>query len=80
MKIFLSKQQINIVIYANLTNFKYRIWCRKEINNYFEIYLEANKNTLLKRNYKNLYKNIIKGKIKNVVGIDLPFKKSKRAI
>jgi cytidine diphosphoramidate kinase len=80
MKIFLSKQQINIVIYANLTNFKYRIWCRKEINNYFEIYLEANKNTLLKRNYKNLYKNALKGKIKNVVGIDLPFKKSKRAI
>ena len=27
-----------------------------------------------KRDYKNLYKNAIKGKIKNVVGIDIKFK------
>ena len=73
----LSKQRINIVISANLTNFKFRSWCRKEIKDYFEIYLEATKNTLLKRDYKNLYKNALKGKIKNVVGIDLPFTKPK---
>ena len=27
-----------------------------------------------KRDYKNLYKNAMKGKIKNVVGIDIKFK------
>lgn len=74
---FLSKQKINIVVSANLTSFKYRIWCRKEIKNYFEIYIEAKKTSLLKRDYKKLYKNALVGKIKNVVGIDLPFNKPK---
>ena len=67
---FLSKQKINIVISANLTSFKYRSWCRREIKNYYEIYIEAEKASLLKRDYKKLYKNALKGKIKNVVGID----------
>ena len=69
----LSKQKINIVVAANLTSFKYRSWCRKKISNYFEIYIKAKKTSLLKRDYKKLYKNAIQGKIKNVVGVDLPF-------
>ena len=73
----LSDQRINIVVSANLTSFKYRSWCRKEIKNYFEIYIEAKKEVLLKKNYKNLYKNALNGKIKNVVGIDLPFNRPK---
>ena len=73
----LSNQKINVVVSANLTSFKYRLWCRKEIKNYFEIYIEAKKDTLLKRDYKNLYKDALKGKIQNVVGIDLPFSKPK---
>ena len=73
----LSKQRINIVVAANLTSFKYRAWCRKEIKNYFEIYIEAKKDSLLKRDYKKLYKNAFSGKIKNVVGVDLPFKHPK---
>lgn len=73
----LSDQRINIVVSANLTSFKYRSWCRKEIKNYFEIYIEAKKEVLLKRDYKNLYKNALNGKIKNVVGIDLPFNRPK---
>ncbi len=73
----LSDQRINIVVSANLTSFKYRSWCRKEIKNYFEIHIEAKKEVLLKRDYKNLYKNALNGKIKNVVGIDLPFNRPK---
>ena len=34
---------------------------------------KAKKTSLLKRDYKKLYKNAIQGKIKNVVGVDLPF-------
>lgn len=71
----LSKQKINIVVAANLTSLKYRAWCKKEIKNYYEIYLEAKRSSLLKRDYKNLYKDALKGKIKNVVGVDLPFVK-----
>ena len=72
---YLSRQKINIVVAANITNPKFRIWCRKHINNYFEIYISANRKNLLKRDYKKLYKNITIGKIKNVVGVDLPFKR-----
>ena len=69
----ISKQKINVVVSANITSLNYRKWCRKKIKNYFEIYLEAKKSSLLKRDYKNLYKNASRGKLKNVVSIDLPF-------
>ena len=74
---FLSNQSINIVISANITTFRFRTWCRKNIKNYMELYIECEKKILKKRDYKNLYKLIQKKKIKNVVGIDLPFKKPK---
>ena len=71
----LSGQKINVVVAANLTSYKYRSWCRKNLKNYFEIYIEVEKKNLLKRDYKKLYRRAIKKKIKDVVGIDLPFKK-----
>ena len=36
------------------------------------------KTLIEKRDYKKLYKNAIKGKIKNVVGIDIKFKLPKK--
>ncbi len=72
---FLSDQKINIIISANITTFSFRIWCRKNIKNYIEIYINTSKKILKKRDYKNLYKSISENKIKNVVGIDLPFKR-----
>jgi len=72
---FLSEQRINIIISANITTFSFRKWCRKNIKNYFEVYIDVPKKILIKRDYKNLYKFISEKKIKNVVGIDLPFKK-----
>ena len=73
----ISRQKINVIVSANLTSLNYRKWCRKRIKNYYEIYLEAKKSSLLKRDYKNLYKSALKGKLKNVVSIDLPFIKPK---
>lgn len=71
----LSNQKINIVIAANLTNYKYRVWCRKKIKNYYEIYIDVTKDQLMKRDYKNLYKKVFQKKINNVVGVDLPFRR-----
>lgn len=73
----LSDQKINIIVTANITSFKFRVWCRKNIKDYFEIYISANKKNLMKRDYKKLYKNVLSGKINNVIGIDLPYKKPK---
>jgi len=74
---FLSQQKVNIVVSANITTFKFRIWCRKNIKNFIEIYLETSKKILARRDYKNLYKLVSQKKIKNVVGIDMPFNKPK---
>ena len=74
---FLSIQKINIVISANITTYSFRIWNRKNIKNYFEIFIEVREKILKSRDYKNIYKKLLKKKIKNVVGFDIPFKKPK---
>jgi adenylylsulfate kinase-like enzyme len=73
----ISSQKINIVVAANLTNTKYRSWCRKNIKSFREVHIEAKIDSLLSRDYKNLYNDALKGRIKNVVGVDLLFKKPK---
>ena len=46
---------------------------KKEFKNYFEIYIEAKKKTLFKRDHKKIYSNFKNNRIKNVVGLDLKF-------
>ena len=75
----LSKQKINIIISANLTNIKFRRWMKKNVKNYYEIYISATLKSLLKRDYKKLYIKAMNNKIKNVVGVDLPFVEPKNS-
>ena len=71
---YLSDQKIHVIA-AILSNFpEWQSWNRKHIKNYYEIYLKSSLSTLKKRDSKNLYKNASNGLIKNVVGIDIPFK------
>ena len=74
---YLSDQKINIIISANITSQRFRNWCRKNIKNYFEIFIDTPFHLLLKRDYKSLYKNALNKKIKNVVGVDIKFIKPK---
>lgn len=72
---YLSEQNLNVIVSANLTSQKYRTWCKKNLRNYVHVFIDANISSLLKRDYKKLYKNALKSKIKNVVGIDVKFSK-----
>ena len=74
---FISEQKINLIISANITSEKYRKWCRKNLKNFVQIYIRASIEQLKKRDYKGLYRKALKGKIKNVVGVDLPFNEPK---
>ena len=74
---YVSQQQTNIVVSANITSLRFRKWCRKNVKNYFEIFIDTPMNVLKKRDYKSLYKKALQGKIKNVVGIDIKFIKPK---
>lgn len=76
---YISSQKVNIIISANLTSQRFRDWCKRNVKNYFEIFIDTPMQTLIKkRDYKGLYKNAIRGKTKNVVGIDIKFKLPKK--
>lgn len=48
---------------------------RKTLQNYLEIYVECSMEELQRRDQKGLYSGALKGKIKDVVGVDIPFLK-----
>ena len=50
-----------------------REWNRQNYKNYYEIFIEVNMDTLIKRDQKGLYSGALTGNIKNVVGIDIQF-------
>ena len=68
---YLSNQNINIIVAANLTSKNIETGV-KEFKNYINVYINANISSLIKRDYKNLYKKALNKKIKNVVGVDIP--------
>ena len=70
---FLSEQEIHVVCGANLTSQKYRDWCRGNIQNYFEVFLDVPMDVLQKRDKKELYSRALLGELNNVVGVDIPF-------
>lgn len=68
----LSDQGIDVVVCSICMYSAVRAWNRANIENYREIYIKVDKDTLLRRNQKGLY---TAGK--DVVGIDIPFDEPK---
>tara|TARA_B100000989_G_scaffold286033_1_gene254295 strand:+ start:2291 stop:2815 length:525 start_codon:yes stop_codon:yes gene_type:complete len=75
---YISNQKINLIISANITSEKFRKWCRNNLKHFLQIYIKAEIKSLVKRDYKKLYQRAIDKKIKNVVGVDLPFNHPKK--
>ena len=71
---FLSDQNIH-VIGSILSNFpEWQQWNKKNIKNYYQVYLKVSLEKLVKRDKKNIYKKALQGKKNNVVGVDIKFK------
>lgn len=70
---FLNRNGINVICSILSISQEDRNWNRKNIPNYFEIFIDVKMDILKKRDSKNLYKNYEKGLIKNVVGCDIIF-------
>lgn len=70
---FLNDQGI-IVVATTISMFNeiYQ-YNRKNLKNYFEIYIKCSMEELVKRDQKELYTKALKGKIENVVGVDIKF-------
>ena len=69
----LNDQGINVICAGLSNNPEWRSWCRENIPSYFEVYLEVPIQTLIERDKKDIYKQALEGKMKNVVGIDIKF-------
>jgi len=70
---FLDGQGIHVVA-AVLSIFpEWQQWNREHFGEYVEVYLKASVDTLARRDIKNLYGPARRGKIPNVVGVDIPF-------
>ena len=76
---FLSKQNLNVIISTISMFDEVRLWNRKNINNYFEIYLKTSIKTLIDRDKNNLYSKALNGEIKNVIGIDIEYQEPKNS-
>ena len=71
---FLSDQKIH-VIGSVLSNFpEWQQWNKKNIKDYYQVYLKVSLEKLVKRDKKNIYKKALQGKKNNVVGVDIKFK------
>ena len=69
----LANQKLNVVI-ATISMFEeIRVWNKKNIINYNEVYIKVPMNVLIKRDKKRLYSKAIKGETNNVIGIDIQF-------
>lgn len=70
---YLDSHGIN-VIFAVLSLFhESQEWNRKNIKDYYEVYIDADLDTLVERDAKGIYRRAIDGEINNVVGVDIPF-------
>jgi len=48
---------------------------RNNIKNYYEIFIECDMNELIRRDQKGIYSKALRGEIKDVIGINLPYDK-----
>lgn len=70
---YLSDQGHLVVTSVMALNKSVFIWNRKNIRNYFEIYLKVPKQELLKRDPKGIYKKFKKGEVKYISGFDISY-------
>tara|TARA_B100001175_G_C19332812_1_gene553384 strand:+ start:150 stop:647 length:498 start_codon:yes stop_codon:yes gene_type:complete len=70
---FLDKNNINVVCSILSIFPKLRNKNRLKFKKYYEVFIDCDMEKLIKRDPKGIYKRFIKGKIKNVAGMDIKF-------
>ena len=71
---FLDSHGINVIACVLSLFHDNQKFNRETFSQYREVYLNVVMEKLIQRDKKNLYKDALEGKIKNVVGIDINFK------
>lgn len=76
---FLESQDIHVVVAILSLFLESREWNRKNLKNYYEVFIDTPINDLIKRDSKGLYSKYNRGEIENVAGLDLKFDKPANA-
>jgi len=71
--LFLDKQEIDVICSTVLHFPKWSDWCRNNLSNYFEVFIDAPLSQVMDRDIKGIYRQYENGEIDNVAGLDLPF-------
>lgn len=75
----LDLQKINVVCAILSIAEKDRVWCRKNLSEYIEIYIKSDVKQIQERGDRKIYFDYDKGLIKNVVGKDITFEEPRVA-
>ncbi len=70
---FLNDQGLNVVCSILSLFPKTREWNRKNIKNYYEVFIDTDIDLLVKRDSKGIYSKYKRGEIREVVGMDIKF-------
>lgn len=70
---FLDTQNIHVICSILSIFHESQEWNRNNYKQYFEVFIDVSRDTLIKRDQKGLYSKALRGEIENVVGVDIPF-------
>lgn len=70
---WLDSQEIDVVCCILSIFEESHVWNRAHFQNYLEVYISAPMEVLIERNPRDLYRRAMRGEIKNVVGVDIPY-------
>lgn len=73
LALFLSRQNIPVVVAALYANPELLNWNRNNLPDYFEVYVDTPLAVVQERDPKGLYSKALSGEVADVVGMDIPW-------
>jgi adenylylsulfate kinase len=70
---FLSAEGMHVICAVQSPFHTTQAWNREHISDYFEVYLRTSFETRVRRDHQNLYRQALRGAVRNVVGVDIEF-------
>ncbi|MHA1593612.1 MAG: adenylyl-sulfate kinase [Candidatus Baldrarchaeia archaeon] len=69
----LARHRVNVILDATANKRKYRENARRKIDRFLEVYVRCPLEVCMKRDPKGLYKKALKGEIKTLPGLQVPY-------
>ena len=73
LALFLSQERFCVIVAALYSHPDLLKWNKTHFEEYFEVYVDTPFDIVKQRDSKGLYSGSLQGKVKNVVGVDIPW-------